>query len=381
MASPRILTREFILCFFAQFTISSVLCLLIPTLPIYFSRFGAKESEIGVLIGAFNVTALVVRPFVGKALSRVSGKNFMLGGALLYAAASVGYLLVPPLWPHLFVRILHGVGLGLFSTASFTLVSNLSSEKHRAETISYFYLSINLAMAFAPYFGMILINRFSFTILFLACLCLSLCALSLVVNLEGHNGDSSEIQSPGHLSFLTREMIDIAMMAFMVNIIWGTVIVFFPLHALNHGVENPGIFFAVYAFVTILGRSLGGRIPDIYGRTKVIFPCLIVLIVSMILLSISTNLKMFILVAIIWGAGMSLLYPTLIAYAVDRAGSHRGQALGTFTALADLGAGIGPVIMGVVLENAGYPAMFLCLALISVIGLLYFYLFVRKMPK
>jgi ABC-type transport system involved in Fe-S cluster assembly fused permease/ATPase subunit len=46
--------------------------------------------------------------------------------------------------------------------------------------------------------------------------------------------------------------------------------------------------------------------------------------------------------------------------------------MGTFTALADLGAGIGPMIMGMILEWTNYPIMFFSLTLIGVINFLYF---------
>jgi MFS family permease len=83
MAAPKILTHDFILCFFAQFTFTSVFHLLIPTLPIYLSKMGSTEVEIGILIGALGVSSLVLRPFVGKALLRISERNFMVAGTLL----------------------------------------------------------------------------------------------------------------------------------------------------------------------------------------------------------------------------------------------------------------------------------------------------------
>lgn len=52
--------------------------------------------------------------------------------------------------------------------------------------------------------------------------------------------------------------------------------------------------------------------------------------------------------------------------------------MGTFTALADLGTGLGSVIMGVVLQLTNYSFMFLSLALIGVINLFYYYFFVRE---
>jgi hypothetical protein len=47
--------------------------------------------------------------------------------------------------------------------------------------------------------------------------------------------------------------------------------------------------------------------------------------------------------------------------------------MGTFTALADLGAGIGPMIMGIILQWTSYPIMFFSLTLIGIINFLYFY--------
>jgi len=167
-------------------------------------------------------------------------------------------------------------------------------------------------------------------------------------------------------------------MAFMVNIIWGALTAFFPLYALSHGITNPGIFFGALAMIHVLGRSLGGKIFDLYGRERVILPCLIAYIISMSILTFSTTLYMFILVAVIWGVGNAFLYPTLVAYALDLAGSARGPAMGTFTAVADLGSGLGSVIMGIILQLTNYTTMFLSLVLIGLINLSYFHFIVNK---
>jgi MFS family permease len=167
-------------------------------------------------------------------------------------------------------------------------------------------------------------------------------------------------------------------MAFMTNIVWGAVTTFFPLHALSHGVTNPGLFFAAFAIMLILSRGLGGKIFDLYNREKVIFPSLIAYIVAMPILAFSTTLPMFIFVAVIWGIGNAFLYPSLISYAIDRAGASRGHAMATFQAVADFGAGIGPVIMGIVLHWTSYLIMFFSLTLVCVINLCYFYYLVRK---
>jgi predicted MFS family arabinose efflux permease len=65
--------------------------------------------------------------------------------------------------------------------------------------------------------------------------------------------------------------------------------------------------------------------------------------------------------------------PSLLAYALDRPGSSPGPAMGTFTAISDLGITLGPVAMGIIIRTTGYPAMFACLALVGTINLNYFF--------
>jgi MFS family permease len=377
----RILTREFVLNFLAQFAFSFVSFILIPTIPVYLSRFEAKAGEIGFLVGVLSVASLIPRPFIGRALLKIPEKKFMTVGAALYVLSSVAYLLALPFWPFLIVRILQGIGLAFFSTASVALIANIISENRRGQIISYYFLSFNFAFALAPYFGMVLINQFSFTVLFLVCTALSLCALFITLKLKEVQNVPIENESMQHQPFFNREVLPSANMAFMLNVIWGAIGAFFPLYALRHGVSNPGIFFAFVAITLILGRSLGGRILDMYTREKVIMPCLIVVIFSIVILTFSTTLPMFILVAIIFGTGWAFLYPSLVVYAVESSGSARGPAMGTFTALADLGAGIGPMIMGLVLEWTNYPIMFFFLTLIGAINFLYFYYTIGKKRK
>ncbi len=381
MTTQKILTRDFVLNFLAQFAFSFVSFILIPTIPVYLSRFEAKAGEIGFLVGVLSVSSLIPRPFIGRALLRIPERKFMIAGAVLYILSSIAYLVAPPFWPFLIVRILQGVGLAFFSTASVALIANITSENRRGQIISYYFLSFNFAFALAPYFGMLLINQFSFTVLFLVCIALSLCTLFITLKLKEVHAVPIENESTQHQPFFSREVLPSAIMAFLLNVIWGALGAFFPLYALRHGVSNPGIFFAFLAITLIVGRSLGGRILDMYAREKVIIPCFIVIIISIVVLTFSTTLLMFILVAIVFGTGWAFLYPSLVVYAVENSGSARGPAMGTFTALADLGAGIGPMIMGMILEWTNYPIMFFFLALIGTVNFLYFHYTISRKRK
>jgi len=371
----KIFTREFILAILSQFSFMSVFFILIPTLPIYLIKSGSGEAQIGVLVGIFFVSALALRPFVGRALIRIPEKIFMVTGAVLFAVTSLAYLVAPPFWPLFMVRAFQGIGLALFHTASFTLVANISPKDHLGQSLSYFFLAPNISLALLPSLGMFLINRFSFTFLFLTCLGLSLCALGITLQFKRRPVTPSE-NPPGML--LSRKAIPPSIVSLLNFMMWGAITAFFPLYALNCGVTNSGLFFTAVAIMFFLGRALGGKILDLYSKERIIPLFLIMSLVSMVILAFSKNLTMFIVVAVIWGIGNAFLTPAILAYIIDRAGSSKGPAIGMYMLLSDLGLGLGPVIMGLVIGLSSYPVMFLCLAFTGVINLIYFYLFVGK---
>lgn len=378
MMSEKGLTSDFILTCLAQFCMSFVFCILLPTIPIYLSSFDVREAEIGVLVGSLSVSSLSLRPIVGRALLLHPERRFMMLGAFLYIVASLAYLWAPPFWPLMIVRVLHGVGLAFFATSAFTRMANVVPDSHRGQMVSYFYLANNVAFALAPYLGMHLYNHLGFKVVFGVCAALSVVALFISAKLKKMQGLPRKEGSPRTQPLLNREALSPAAMAFLVNFIWGAITAFFPLYAFSQGVRNPGLFFAAFALLLILGRGLGGKVLDLYDRDRVMFPCLIAYPISMAILAFSKTMPWFLAVAVIWGAGNAFLYPSLLILAIDRAGALRGPAMGTFTAVADLGTGMGAMIMGTVLQWSSYRWMFLCLALAGVLNILYFLFFVRE---
>jgi MFS family permease len=374
----QILTRDFILAFFAQFASSFIFFILIPTLPIYLAGLGSTEIETGVLLGVFFFCSLICRPFVGRALLRTPERTFMIFGSSLYVLASIAYLFSPPFWPFFIVRVLHGIGFGFFHTASFTFIANAASKTHRGQSLGYFSLSMTFASALAPAIGMLLINRFSFTILFLVCLGLSFFSLLVANQLTGKQTAPLQASSIEDGFFLNPRAIPASVTNSISLFTWGALAAFFPLYAVDHGVSNPGLFFTTVAIMLFLGRFIGGRILDIYKRESVILPCLIAYIISMAILAFSETLPMFILVGVIWGIGNAFSMPSLVAYVLDRVSSSPGPAMGTFTAISDLGLSLGPVVMGIIIHVTGYQVMFLCLAFTGIINLIYFHFFVRE---
>ena len=375
----KILTRDFVLCFFAQFTFASVIFILLPTLPIYLSSLGSTEAEIGILVGAFGISSLVLRPVVGKSLSKISEKSFMIAGTVLFIVSSSAYLFAPPFWPFFIVRIFQGIASALFFTAAILFITNITSDAGRGQSIGHFFLSFNISLALAPPFGMLLINHFGFPLLFWVCTGLSVCSLFICVKLgKRENSPVADPSLQGISALFNFKAFPPTLVYFFVSAIWGALTTFFPLYAIHHGVANPGLFFAAYAIVVILGRTATGRILDLYEREKIILLCHITFIIAMALLAFSETQSMFMVVAVISGIGHAFIFPSLVAHAVDLAGASRGPALGLLMGTGDLGMVLGPTIMGILLRLTNFTTMFLCVALTALISFVYFFLSIRK---
>ncbi len=372
------LTRDFVLCFFAQFAFASVIFVLLPTLPIYLSRLGSTEIEIGILVGAFGISSLVLRPIVGRSLSKISEKSFMIAGAVLFILSSAAYLFSPPFWPFFIVRIFQGIASAFFFTAAIVFITNITSDASRGQSLGHFFLSFNISLALAPPFGMVLINHFGFTPLFWVCTVLSVCSLFICIKLGKRESGPVVDPSTEGTPLFSFEAFPPTFVYFIVNAIWGALTTFFPLYAIQHGVTNPGLFFAAYAAVVILGRTATGRILDLYKREKIILLCHITFIISMALLAFSETQSMFMVVAVVSGVGHAFIFPSLVAHTVDLAGASRGPALGLLMGTGDLGMVLGPTIMGIILRLTNFTTMFLCVALTALISFVYFFLSIRK---
>lgn len=375
-------TRDFILGFFAYFFFLAAINSLIPTLPIYLTRLGSNEREIGVLIGILAVASLASRLFVGGALLKYRAKSVMMLGALGSAITFLAYIVFHPFWPLFVVRLLQGVAWACIDTAAIASIINAIPLAYRTRVLGYFMLAPSLAMAMAAPFGMFLINQYSFTILFISCAGLCLCTLFLYWKVKEQEVSIPSKTTPARsTSFLNLRIIAPAIASFLQLSVWGSVTAFFPLYAIQCGVTNPGLFFSAMAIMMIAIRIFGGNIFDTCNKEKILMVCFLITMVALITLSLSRTLPMFIVVGAFWGIGAAFFLPVSMSYAFEYAGTSDGATVGTFRAFSDLGLGIGPVVVGIIIPLTGYRIMFLCLAFTVLFNLGYFHFYVRRRRK
>lgn len=374
-----VLTRDFVLGFLALFTFMAGAHCLTPTLPLYLESLGSREGEIGALIGIVGIASLVSRLFVGGALLKYPEKIVMAVGALLSALAFFSYMVFRPFWPFFIIRFFQGVAFACIDTAVLAVVVNATPQRYRGQAIGYLLLASPLSMAIASSVGVYLSNRYGFPTLFLSGAGLSLCALvfSMTVRRGKAANPAQETPAPGS-RLLDLKILVPAMVSFLTAFALAGLFAFVPLYAVRCGIENPGVFFSAVAIMLFAARVAGGKVLAVYEKERIIPLSILTLMLAAGILAFSSTLPMFVLVGLLWGAGLAFINPAAMAYALEYAGSSGGTALGTHQMFMDSGLALGPVVMGIIVPFTGYRVMFLCLAFVCLMNAAYFQFYVRR---
>jgi predicted MFS family arabinose efflux permease len=371
----------FFLMFLTYFVFVSSNESLIPTLPIFLSGLGTNERDIGVLLGVFAISSMISRFFVGKVLFRYSEKVVLRASAVVLIAVFLSFIALRSFWLIFLIRVIQGIAYAFFHTTAFTYSINISSPDRRAQSIAYFMIAPNIAAAIIAPLSVLLLNRYSSTILFLFGACFYACTLLLVWNVKQPKEPTHHSGPKDRTQFIEWRIIIPALTSFFQVFVFGAMAAFFPLYAIQCGVKNPGFFFSINAIAIIAGRIFSGRVLEAYSKEKIIPAFLSLSIVAMTILALSKTFPLFALAALLLGIGVAFFIPATMAYSLEYAGSSSGTAVGTYQALIDLGLAIGPPIMGIIIPFVGYRVMFLCLAFICFISLCYFQFYVRRKAK
>lgn len=360
LRTEQLFSADFLRMCLANFCLFTSFYLLLPTLPVYVQKLGGRESEVGLIIGIFTLSALFVRPFVGRAIDRMGRKPFILLGASLLVVSSLLYILTRSVGSILLLRVIHGAGIAFFTTAAPTYIADISPLERRGEAMGYYGMSNSLAMAAGPTLGWLVVEVSSFPVLFLAATAAALAALLLSLGITEEQRSPRRSQGGGLWTLISYEALFPSALFCLVAMTYGSIVSFLPLFAAHHGISNPGLFFTVYALCLVALRAVAGRISDVYGRLQVIVPGMAVVVLALGVLAFSSSLSTLLVAAVLYGVGQGIAFPSFVALIIDRAGeSGRGVAVATLTIALDLGISLGSILLGLLLHIVSFRTMFL----------------------
>lgn len=376
----KIWTRDFILICFSNFFIFLGFQMTLPTIPLFVEHLGGNDQLIGIVVGIFTFSALLLRPFAGHALES-KGRGFVyLTGLIIFVVSVSSFGFAMGMWFLFLLRIIQGVGWGFSTTASGTIATDLIPPKRRGEGMGYYGLSGNLALAFGPTLGLALAGFLSFQYLFIICGVLGLTSFLLASRIRYKKVEQlSEKTTTIKFDIYERSALKPAFLLFFITVTFGGIAAFLPLYAAQKDIAGIELYFLFYALALMLTRTFAGQIYDKKGHKAVFIPGTVLILIAMVLLSWLPNSYILYLAAIVYGLGFGTIQPALQAWAVDRAPQNRkGMANATFFSFFDLGIGVGAILFGQIGHWFGYGTIYLASALsVSMSIILYIYFLFR----
>jgi MFS family permease len=117
-APGRLFTSAFVALMASDLAYCVASGLLIGVTPFFVTGpLGSGKAGLGLALGAFSVTTLVLRPLVGRMADRSGRRRLLLLGAGLFAVMAAAHLVVSDLWSLIVVRLLLGIAESFYFVA------------------------------------------------------------------------------------------------------------------------------------------------------------------------------------------------------------------------------------------------------------------------
>ncbi|MGI8387601.1 MFS transporter [Robertmurraya sp. P23] len=370
----KIWTRDFILICLSNFFVFLGFQMTLPTIPLFVENLGGNDQLIGVVVGIFTFSALLIRPYAGHALESKGRRFIYLVGLGIFVFSTGAFGIAGGLVFLFILRIIQGVGWGLSTTASGTIATDLIPPKRRGEGMGYYGLSGNLALAMGPTLGLALVGYLSFTELFMICGVLGVVAIALSSRIRFKPVEPGTTSNHKKLDLYEKTALPPSILLLFITVTFGGIASFLPLYTVKKGIEGIEWYFLLYAIALLISRTFAGKLYDQKGH-RFVFPAgSIMIMVAMILLAWVPNSTILYLAAIIYGLGFGTVQPALQAWSVQNSPiSRRGMANATFFSFFDLGVGIGAIVFGQIAFYLDYHSIYIASAISVFIAILLYY--------
>lgn len=350
----------------AYFTAAGILIQITPL----FARgpLGADAAGVGVTIGAFSVTALIMRPWTGRLADRRGRRPMFTAGALLAALAIAAHTLTADLAVLIGLRLVLGVAEALFFVAGFAILADLAPPNRAGEALSFNSLALYLGLAFGPSTGELLLAIGGFTMVWIGAATLAAAAAVLALTIP-ETGPQQPMESRP-TALIHRGVLGPSLGLFTGVAAMAGFLAFVAIYGrddLDMGGSGPVLL--VFGLVVVGCRIVFAKLPDRLPPYPLAAVALAVTAAGMVVVGTLTTVAGLVAGAAIMGVGVAFVTPAFFTAIVARVQpSERGAALGTLSIFLDLAFGGGPVLFGLVADAANIPAAFLVGALVAAGG-------------
>ncbi|MCY8938046.1 MFS transporter [Peribacillus frigoritolerans] len=382
----RLWTKDFVIVSSINFFITLIFYLLMVTLAIYaVNELDASTSEAGLISGIFIIGTLIGRLFIGRFIDSIGRKKTLFIGLIFFTLTTILYFVDLGIGFLLVNRLIHGMAMGMASTATGTIVAQIIPPTRKGEGIGYYSMSATLATAIGPFIGLFMAQHTSFQIIFSFCLALGVISLitAFFLYVPALKVTAKVTKSKGFKlsNFIEPKALPISIITLLLAFCYSSVLSFISFYAIEIDLVNTAsFFFVVYAVAVLISRPFSGPLMDRKGSNFIMYPAFIIFGVGLLLLSMTTNSFTLLAAGFLIGLGFGNMQSSSQAIAVKLTPPHRmGMATSTFFIMLDAGLGFGPYILGFIIPITGYSTLYVILGVLVILtSVLYHFLHGKK---
>lgn len=382
-------TPQFIVMSAINFLLIVIFYLLMVTIGKFaISEYGATTSQVGLVTGIYIIGTLLGRLFTGRVIEQIGRKRVLLFGLLFFTATTGLYFIHVGIILLLVCRLVHGIGVGVASTATGTIVAQILPPSRKGEGIGYFAMSATLGTAIGPFIGLSMVQHTTYSVIFMMCMIIGIISFLLAVFTKVPGAESTTVVQPTEKSkgsfisqYIELKAMPIAIVTFLMCFGYAAILSFISLFAKERNLEvASSYFFIVYAIAVLLTRPVTGKMLDRFGGNSVMYPCFIFFGTGLILMSFAHSAFILLLAGILIGIGYGNLSSGAQALAIKLTPPQRmGLATSTYFIALDAGLGVGPYLLGYVIPVFGYSVLYTSLGIfIFVLILLYYVVYGKR---
>ncbi|NKE06910.1 MFS transporter [Mesobacillus selenatarsenatis] len=385
MNTSRLWTAQFTAIVIMAFLFFLCLQLLTAGFPAFITDIKNNPAQGGLMTTVFMVSAIAIRPFVPSLMQKMDNKKLSvisLGFIAISVALSFGQDSVALL---LLLRIFHGIGFGIITTIFSTMATNIIPAHRLGEGIGYYGMATSVGTSLGPMLALALLQVFSFNLLIVLSVGLTLLTLLLNLFIKGPRKPAkmSTIQK-GYFRehAFDRHAFTPAILTAFFSITLGGVVSFLRELGKEAGLgATISLFFLVLTIVMVIIRPFSGRIYDRFGHKFIIYPAVVSGIIGLTLLAITQNTMTLLVAAVFYGLAYGTVAPTLQALAVGAVQKEKqGTANAMYFSSMDLGMALGSAGLGLLASYTSYHFIY-GFSVIFLVGLMLAYTFVFVLKK
>ncbi|WHY01791.1 MFS transporter [Neobacillus sp. DY30] len=388
MNKPKLWTKDFIIVSSVNFLLTLVFYLLIVIIGVYaVDEYHASTSQAGLVTGIFIVGTLMGRLLIGRSIDSIGRKRTLFIGLILYVLTTSLYFIHLGIIFLLITRLLHGITLGIASTATGTIVAQIIPKRRKGEGIGYYSMSSTLSTAIGPFIGLYMSQHTSTPHIFSLCLVLGILSLitAFFVNVPPveETTKATEIKGVKLSQLIEPKAVPIAFITLIIGFCYSSVLSFINFYAIEIDlVSAASFFFLVYSIAVLISRPFTGRLMDVKGANYVMYPAFVLFAAGMILLGSAHSGLTLLLAGILIGLGFGNMQSCTQAIAVKMTPPHRmGLATSTFFIFLDAGLGFGPYMLGFFLPFSSYSTLYMVLGFVVLVSSGLYYLLHGKKER